>query len=290
MKKVIERFMENRPKCEAIIGYGSGIAKQKGQENRKVQVDLIVVVKDLKKWHNENSRLNPKDYSFTGKNFMTKGDITWLKKGGRICYMTYIEFEGHSFKIGTIEEKDFLDSLEMWDTFYLAGRMQKPILIVKANQNIKEAIDTNRRMAIAAALLISEERKIPMSEFYQTLVSLSYIGDTRMKFAENPMKVANIVNGAIDFFEKTYGDCDLLTRVKGYIENKHSDKLIETLPLLLKAEIDADNSNYKESIINYLTDRNKSESTMQTIKGIFTSGPIKSVKYALAKIKRGRGK
>lgn len=289
MKKVIERFMSARPECEAIIGYGSGIAKQKGQENRKVQVDLIVVVKNLKQWHRENAKMNPSDYSFTGKLFMTKGDITSLKKGGRICYMTYIEFEGHSFKIGTIEESDFLDSLELWDTFYLAGRMQKPILVVKANNKINEAILNNRQMAIAAALLISDERKIPMSEFYETLVSLSYIGDTRMKFAENPHKVSNIVKGATDFFEDAYGNSNLLKRTKGYIENKHSNKLIEILPILLRAEI-SDVKDAKEVILNYLTEKNKRESSLQTIKGIFTSGPVKSIKYGLAKLKRGRGK
>jgi len=289
MKSVIKRFMEKRPDCEAIIGYGSGITKQAGQENRKVQVDLIVVVKDLKKWHIQNVKKNPNDYSFTGKQMMTKGSSSFLKKGGKICYMTYIPFEGHSFKIGTIEEKDFLDSLELWDTFYLAGRMQKPIMIVKANKPIKDAIENNRRMAIAAAALISDERKIPMSEFYETIVSLSYMGDTRMKFAENPEKISNIVKGAMDFFEKNYGDSDLLNRVKGYIENKHSEKLVNILPILLRAEI-VNKGNTKETIIHYLIEKNKNESTLQTMKGIFTSGPVNSVVYAIAKLKRGRGK
>jgi len=289
MKEVIKRFMEKRPECEAIIGYGSGVSKQAGQENRKVQVDLIIVVKNLKKWHLENSVKNPDDYSFTGKHMMTKASSPFLKKGGRICYMTYIPFEGHSFKIGTIEEKDFLDSLEQWDTFYLAGRMQKPIMIVEASKPIKDSIDNNRRMAIAATALISDERKIPMSEFYETLVSLSYIGDTRMKFAENPQKISNIVKGSMDFFEKTYGDSDLLNRVKGYVENKHSEKLVDMLPILLRAEI-SNNGNVKETIINYLTEKNKKESTLQTIKGIFTSGPVNSLAYAFAKLKRGRGK
>lgn len=289
MDKVIERFMEKRPKCEAIIGYGSGITKQKDQENRKVQIDLIVVVKDLKRWHKANVRKNPNDYSFTGKNFLTNGSLSWLKKGGKICYLTYIPFEGHSFKIGTIEEKDFLDSLELWDTFYLAGRMQKPIKIFKADTQVKKAIESNRRSAIATTLLLSDERKIPMVEFYETLVSLSYMGDTRMKFAENPHKVSNIVKGGMDFFDKTYGDSDLFNRVKGYIENKHTDKLMEEVPILLRSKL-KDSKDYKETITKYLEEKNKKESMMQTIKGIFTSGPVNSVAYACAKLKRGRGK
>ena len=110
-----------------------------------------------------------------------------------------------------------------------------------------------------------------------------------MKFAENPQKISNIVKGAMDFFETTYGDSDLLNRVKGYIENKHSEKLVDMLPILLRAEI-ANKDNPKEAIINYLTEKNKKESTMQTMKGIFTNGPMKSVAYAFAKLKRGRGK
>lgn len=290
MKETIKQFMAKRPACEAIIGYGSGIHKQKGQESRKVQVDLIVVVKDLKKWHRENALLNPTDYSFTGRSFMTKGSPTWLKKGGKICYMTYIPFMGHSFKIGTIEESDFLDSLTLWDTYYLAGRMQKPVMIVKTNSQIKKAIENNRKMAVAAALLISEERKIPMEEFYETIVSLSYIGDTRMKFAENPQKISNIVKGSYDFFEDTYGNSDLYKRVKGYIDNKHSKKLISYLPILLQADIASKEGTYKQIITDFLIQKNKKESSVQTIKGIFTSGPVKSIKYGLAKLKRKTGK
>lgn len=290
MKETIKQFMAKRPECEGIIGYGSGISKQKGQENRKVQVDLIVVVKDLKKWHRENVKLNPSDYSFTGRNFMTKCASSLLKKGGRICYMTYIPFMGHSFKIGTIEEKDFLDSLTLWDTYYLAGRMQKPILVVKANKEIKQAIENNRQMAIAATMLISDERKIPMTEFYETLVSLSYMGDTRMKFAENPHKISNIVKGNLEFFEDNYGVSDLYIGEKGYIENKHSKKIITSLPILLQADIASKGGTYKKIITEFLTERNKNESSVQTIKGIFTSGPVKSIKYGLAKLKRGRGK
>lgn len=289
MRETIKRFMSQRPECEAIIGYGSGISKQKDQENRKVQVDLIVVVEDIKKWHKENAKMNSTDYSFTGRQFMTKVSKGMLKKGGKICYMTYIPFEGHSFKIGTIEKNDFLDSLTLWDTFYLAGRMQKPIMVVKASKEIKEAISHNREMAVAAASLISEERKIPLTEFYQTIVSLSYMGDTRMKFAENPKKVSNIVMGALDFFEENYGSSELLKKTKGYITNKHTKENIELLPILIRTKIEND-ENAGEVIKDYLKDKNKTESSVQTIKGIFTSGPAKSVKYALAKIKRGRGK
>jgi translocator assembly and maintenance protein 41 len=289
MKSVIKRFMESRPECKAIIGYGSGIHKQAGMGDRKAQVDLIVVVDNLKKWHQENAIKNPSDYSFTGKNFMTKCPVTWLKKGGRICYMTYIPFEGHSFKIGTIEQSDFLDSLNTWDTFYLAGRMQKPILIVKSNKTIDNAIIKNRNMAIISAILISDERKIPMEEFYETIVSLSYIGDTRMKFAENPKKVSNIVKGSLEFFELVYGKSPFLNREKGYIKNKHSKAMIKELPILVQSSI-AKASSPKEGIINYLTSCNKDESLNQTVKGIFTSGPVKSIVYASAKLKRAKGK
>ena len=37
-----------------------------------------------------------------------------------------------------------------------------------------------------------------MSEFYETIVSLSYMGDTRMKFAENPAKPLDIRIAAVE--------------------------------------------------------------------------------------------
>lgn len=272
VKKNILNFMSNRPDVVGIIGYGSGINPQKGQEKRKPQIDLIVIVDDLKKWHKENIKLNKKDYSLLSILFFKLAPVKLLKAGAKICYMTYIPYNGNEYKIGTIELKDFLNDLTNWETFYLAGRMQKPILIVKANKEIEKAIDNNRKMAVKVTKKLLN-KKVTNQDFYIKLTSLSYIGDTRMKIAENPDKVKNIVLGSLDFYDNNYSKL-----IK-------SISVDDNLPKELNNYLKNDNN-----IEEFFQEKNKSQSLSQTIKGIFTTGIIKSVKYASAKLKRAKGR
>ena len=285
-KEEILEFMSYRPDTEAIIGYGSGVKPQVGQENRKPQIDLIVVVDDMRKWHLQNMKKNPKDYSFSGKLFFRFASLNWIKAGGKICYMTYIPFNNRKFKIGTIERSDFLADLKNWETFYIAGRMQKPILIAKADETIESVIEYNRHAGVDVTKLIVDD-KIEINDFYINLASLSYIGDTRMGIAENPDKVKNIVMGNLDFYNDKYGT--LLKISDGIVQNTDDVKK-ELLPDDLKVYLDSRTTSSKEEVINFLTEKNKSKSLSQTVKGIFTTGPIKSVKYAYEKLKRKKKK
>ena len=288
IKKEILAFMKTKPNTIGIIGYGSGVNPQKGQENRKPQIDLIVIVENLKEWHKQNIKQNKKDYSFLSRLFFKYAPNKWLKAGAKICYMTYIPFNESKYKIGTIEEHDFLNDLKNWETFYIAGRMQKPILIVKANKEIESAIDYNRHTGTLVSKLIIDKEKINIKDFYITLGSLSYIGDTRMGIAENPDKVKNIVEGSIDFYNNCYGNNLKIINNEVIIEKNIN---LETLPDDLKEYIDNhQEKNISDSIKNFLISKNKSKSLSQPIKGIFTTGPIKALKYAKEKLKRGKKK
>ncbi len=287
-KEEILNFMKKRPETVGIIGYGSGVNPQAGQEGRKPQIDLIVIVDDLKKWHKENIKRNPHDYSFSGKLFFGHAPLSWLKAGGKICYMTYIPFNGRKYKLGTIEKSDFLNDLKNWETFYMAGRMQKPILIVKGNDEILEAIEYNRHAGIMAAKMIEGPGEVMLKDFYITLASLSYIGDTRMGIAENPDKVKNIVNGRIDFYDEHYGNNLLLNGDKTIIEDSIK---VNTLPDDLNDYLKKHKElNEAECVKQFLTEKNKSKSLAQTIKGLFTTGLVKSIKYVGEKLKRKKKK
>lgn len=285
-KDEILKFMESRPDTVAVIGYGSGINPQHGQENRKPQIDLIVVVDDLKKWHTLNIKQNPKDYSFSGKLFFKYAPKKWLKSGGKITYMTYIPFNGSKYKIGTIEKNDFLNDLKKWDTFYIAGRMQKPILVVKAPKDIENAIEYNRHAGVLSAELLLGEGQFDEQYFYTILAGLSYIGDTRMGIAENPDKVLNIVKGRFDFYQDIYGSQLKIKDNMVIIPEENKETLPDDLQLYL--------ANYSgetgDGIREFLTKKNKSQSMAQTIKGLFTTGPVKSIKYVSEKLKRKRKK
>ncbi len=285
-KEEILKFMENRPETVAIIGYGSGINPQRGQENRKPQIDLIVVVDDLKKWHASNIKKNPKDYSFSGKMFFKYAPKKWLRSGGKITYMTYIPFEGSKYKIGTIEKDDFLNDLRNWETFYMAGRMQKPILIVKAPEEVEEAIKFNRYAGLQSTELLLGEGEFDEEYFYTILAGLSYVGDTRMGIAENPDKVLNIVKGRFDFYQDVYGSQLKIGDGNVIIGLENTDNL----PRNLKQFLDTYSGNVGDGIREFLTNKNKSQSMSQTLKGLFTTGPIKSVKYVSEKLKRKKRK
>lgn len=285
-KQEILEFMKNRPETVAIIGYGSGINPQHGQGNRKAQIDLIVVVDDIKMWHEENIKKNPKDYSLTSKLFFKHASRKTLRNGAKICYMTYLPFKNNEYKIGTIEKDDFISDLKNYETFYMAGRMQKPILIVKATDDIEKAIENNRNYGLKAAKLLLGEGKYDEEYFYTILAGLSYIGDTRMGIAENPDKVKNIVKGSFDFYQKIYGEKLKIEDNKVIIEKEN----INNLPTQLNKYLTNYDGNIDNGIREFFVNKNKSQSTAQTIKGLFTTGPIKSIKYVNAKLKRKKGK
>ena len=126
MKNEILKFINKRPKVKGAYGYGSGVFKQSGYtEKDKPQIDLILVVDNLKEWHNENMKLNSKDYSLTGKMYFKTKSNSKLKDITGITYLSNIEEDGKVFKYVTIEEKDLLKYLETWESFYLPGRFQK---------------------------------------------------------------------------------------------------------------------------------------------------------------------
>lgn len=288
----IRKFIERRPKVKGAYGYGSGVFKQDGYTNKdKPQIDLILVVENLKDWHLENIKLNPKDYSFTGKRFFKKSSIVKIKKSTGITYLSNIEEDGKVYKYGTIEEKDLIKYLETWESFYLPGRFQKPNLPIIEDKKLTKKIEENRQLALLTGLFILDKKDNDLIDLYTSICSLSYLGDTRMKFAENPHKVANIVKGSYDTFKEMYGtgndyfSVDKKDKIK--VNYKKIQNAITKLPKALLNHIGDDTCDLekvKNKIIEYFTNLNKNESSEQTIKGISTNGIIRSIKYASQKV------
>lgn len=278
MKEFIEEFLKERPSTVASFGYGSGVFKQLGyNSNDKVQIDLILVVNDIKKWHEENMKKNPKDYSFIGRKFFLSANSNEIKGITGITYQSNIEYKNHLFKYGIIEYGDFVKHMQTWDSFYVPGRFQKPILTIKSNNFIDKLIIENRKNACKVSLLCLDSNEL--KDLYLTICSLSYSGDTRMKVAENPKKVDNIVGASFDKFNEMYDFDDLYTKNGDLIESKG---ISDSLPLSLEKYVKDDKS--KEKIMEYLSDLNKKESSVQTFKGIKTNGIVKSIKYGFAKV------
>ena len=278
MEDFIKEFLNKRPDVVAAFGYGSGVFKQLGyNSNEKPQIDLILIVNDIKLWHKDNIKKNPKDYSFIGRNFFLNSSLDEIKGITGITYQSNIEYKKHLFKYGIIEYDDFVKHMQTWDSFYVPGRFQKPILTIKSNKYIDEVILQNRRNACKIGLLCLDKKEL--KELYLTICSLSYSGDTRMKIAENPKKVDNIVGASYDKFEEMYNFDDLYRKNGEKIEFELN---LKELPSSLENYI-KDNKT-KEKVIEYLFSLNRKESSLQTIKGIKTNGIVKSLKYGFAKV------
>ena len=291
----LKKFVYSRPRCIGAFGYGSKIFTQLGyDESDKAQYDIIFIVDDMKRWHRLNSRINPNDYSFLSKMFLTSDRVENIKGSTGMTFQTNIKENGATFKYGVIEYYDFLNHLNTWDSFFVTGRFHKPILPIKSNMTINAAIDKNRTNGLYVSLLTLNEDKDSLMDVYEALCNLSYMGDTRMSIAENPLKVHNIVGGNVEFFMMEYGmENDFFTTDSSGKISKNKKELlnnISNLPSSLLSYLDANHCNkedlqeIRKIITTYLTNMNGKESKEQTIKGIKTNGITRSVRYAIPKV------
>ena len=91
-----------------------------------------------------------------------------------------------------------------WKTLYLAGRMHKPIRIIKDDARVRLTQQVNLTSAIRAALLTLPEN-FSETELFERIAGISYAGDVRMLLpAENRGKVGNIVRKQSPQFKELY--------------------------------------------------------------------------------------
>ena len=305
IKARIINFIKVLPNTVSVKAYGSSIAYQSGyKENEKKQVDLIVVVDDIKKFYEENLKKNKYMYKLTPRIYFKHAKSKTLKKAAGICYTTDIVYNQDVYKMGVIEKEDVLDDLLNWKTFYIAGRFQKEMFTAKADTQIEKENEINKRNALTVALLLLDKEKPKLIDLYEKICSLSYMGDSRKNFkAEDPNKIKKLASGSKEHFNKEYTEkTDLYTVDKNeYIKVDYNKvlKMIEKLPIDLKMKIvdevgdkrltDA-TLEIRKGIEEYLTTIIKKSSMGQTKKGILTTGPKNSLGYALAKLKKGRKK
>lgn len=301
----IKDFVKTLPETVSVKAYGSSIAYQSGyKENEKKQVDLIVIVDDIKKFYEENLKINKKMYKFTPRVYFKHAKSKSLKKAAGICYTTDINYGQDTYKMGVIEKSDVLDDLLNWKTFYIAGRFQKEMFTVKADEQIEKANEINKRNALTIALLLLDKKNPTLNDLYEKICSLSYMGDSRKSFkAEDPNKIKKLASGSKEHFDKEYTKKTDLFEVneneKIIIDKEKVLKMIDKLPIELKIKICDEigdkriSEAYDEirtAITDYLTSIIKKSSMGQTKKGILTTGPKNSIGYALAKLKKGRKK
>ena len=91
-----------------------------------------------------------------------------------------------------------------WKTLYLAGRMHKPIRIIKDDARVRLTQQVNLTSAVRTALL-TLPAEFSERELFERIAGFSYGGDVRMLLpAENRGKVGNIVRKQGEQFKELY--------------------------------------------------------------------------------------
>jgi translocator assembly and maintenance protein 41 len=320
-QRIIALFPRDISLCFA---YGSAVYPQK-QNNvtastKKNVIDLIFVVPNAYLWHDENIKRNPKHYSalrYFGHRSLARIQESY---GAGVYYNTLIPFEDVEFKYGVVSQSSLITDLLDWNYLYLSGRLHKPVLTLlnPVNRKLRNALKLNLHSAIHAALLLLPET-FTEEELYCTITGLSYYGDFRMIFGEDKNKVINIVKAQQDLFRELYSP--VIKSLNDYVEltqcdgvymgaqdpspvarmfhlnqlprnpqrsivrhwNKTSSRKNDAEDVLAAVAYDIDTDIAVQKALKEIT---WSSSVTQSIKGIFTAGIIKSVRYSMAKVRK----
>ena len=316
-RSVLRDFPKSLKFCFA---YGSGVFKQKSDPTKNM-LDLIFVVRNPYQWHAENLIKNPDHYALPLKLFghkaIAKMQESW---GAKLYYNTLITTsEGRNIKYGVISEISLVEDLLDWNMLYMAGRLHKPVEIIVEpddSSQIQTALVQNLHSAVHVALLLLPEH-FTEEDFYKTIAGLSYHGDFRMIIGEDKDKIRNIVEPQIKSFRELYdpilkhfdkyvdfprsndgkATChqDVSPEAKIYHLNQlprtpqvmlvrnwsQGPRSKDTEDCLRAIAHDPDSSELLDQCLRKIVTKS---SVTQSLKGIITAGPGKSVKYSANKL------
>lgn len=283
----LEQGVANHYKPDFCMAYGSAVFQQ--QDYNGNVVDFLFGLANNRQWHKENMKTNRDDYSGPARTFGANF-VTFIQDMGTgTYYHPFIEHEGHVIKYGTISKRKLISDLVNWDSLFSAGRLHKPVKIVKSTNSIDGAIQQNRAHALNVAMLLLDEH-FTEEDLYTTIASISYMGDSRMWFAENCDKVKNIVLPNMEKFHDIYtplmgDDVHIGTNIQQDKSPEKTGERYSNLPLTINCAIDSFTPEDLMKAIKYVV---RWSSIGIAFKGIISAGPIYSAYYLGGKMKKGR--
>lgn len=313
-----ERIVECFPAdgLETAVAYGSGIFDQVSESGAKDStsesngqhvedagklLDFLLVVDDAAQWHAANMKRHEQHYSRFVRWCGPEG-AAWLQGlgPGNALFNTSVEVAaapGVRIKYGVMSTADLCADLTHWTSMYASGRLHKPVRFVKrpSQAHVRAALSTNLRHAVHASLLLLPET-FSEEELFRTITSLSYTGDIRMRLAENPHKVDNIVRGSLPRFQHLYrgflpggsaspaagflgkvweeaGSGGLSLRQDMDPSRRQDMASALPIPAASRAELQAS-----------LRSRVAASSRLQSAKGLLTVDPLTALSYAVRKV------
>ncbi|KAI9308994.1 mitochondrial matrix Mmp37 [Cunninghamella echinulata] len=282
-------------------------------------IDFIFGVSHPGHWHALNIQQNPHHYSSLKRLGSSTVATLQDKFGAGVYFNPYVEVNGIMIKYGVVSIDKLCRDLIDWETLYLAGRMHKPVKILRDDARVRLANQVNLTEAVRVALLTLPEH-FSEKELFEKIAGISYVGDFRMVVGENPNKVKNIVGAQLDHFHRLYisllGDLPNVAILNnGHFQQnlnpKYRGLMVQKLPRTLYDLVLKEHRNYAAKH-NLELPLNKSEmyqqissssnlpiymdnslrtiiskpALTQSIKGIFTAGLFKSSRYATAKLSK----
>jgi translocator assembly and maintenance protein 41 len=219
LRQILWQF---RAPIRYAFAYGSGVFTQTGsvatgsthpsapaaiknmQQGSGKMIDFIFGVSYSQHWHSLNLHQHRDHYSGLGSFGSYLVSQVQDRFGAGVYFNTHITVNGTLIKYGVVNLDTLCTDLTTWNTLYLAGRLQKPVKILRDHPKVRLANQMNLLSALRVALLLLPER---FSEFelYSTIAGISYMGDLRMVLpAEDPGKVRNIVSSQMAHFRRLY--------------------------------------------------------------------------------------
>ena len=221
LRQILWKF---RAPIRYAFAYGSGVFPQSGtnsvsstalhphpspaistvQKGEGKMIDFIFGVSYTQHWHSLNLQQHRDHYSAVG--YLRSYAVSRIQDswGAGVYFNPYITVNGTLIKYGVVNLDTLCRDLSEWDTLYLAGRLQKPVKILRDDPRVRLANQVNLISAVRTALLLLPP-KFSEQQLYSTIAGISYMGDPRMSLgAENQNKVNNIVKPQLTNFRRLY--------------------------------------------------------------------------------------
>lgn len=175
----------------------------KSQKGAPKMIDFIFGVTHVQHWHSINMRQHRDHYS--GVASLGSAAVSRVQDwGAGVYFHPFVEVNGILIKYGVTSIDNLVTDLSSWDSLYLAGRLQKPVKILRDHPQVRVANQHNLIAALRTALLLLPP-DFTEAQLYSAISGISYLGDPRMVLpTENKSKVNNIVSNNMVHFRRLY--------------------------------------------------------------------------------------
>ena len=203
------------------IGYGSRIFLQNQTFDASRQIDFIIGTTHAAHFHSMTIDQYPKHYSAL-KYFGSEVISNIQQQGANVYYNTYCKDDnGNYFKYGVVTIDHLCSDLLQWNSFFFAGRFQKPVLTYKQDVRVALANQINLMNAVRLAICMNYGKyqkcafnaprtgwdswvEIPFEEMCREISSFSYYADYRTILGIDSNKVDKIIKHQLHYFKTLY--------------------------------------------------------------------------------------